>query len=578
MRHLSFLALLSTSLVITVEASSSQPTRHSLSDGESNPVLSTFGAQPRVALMQPPNELIRTFPPQPYLMSAPYNHQLQPGFSSPIYPHPTTAPQFYEPHVPASLLTILRASPISAPTQQHRQPMNIYEQLRNEQDQINTLAAVQKINQDRRLAAARAAQEEIQRLAAARVAQEWIQRLPEPTKPREEKTYPLEQKQRRSHQQTAHPYHVTAPNPSHVSKQPFRTQENSNNTSSIPHPKSSSVFPLSPTPALPSAFHKAPKFLPFTLTQQELFELAPAFVKAKVAPSSSASSHLDTQTTLLTPALRTVSVAHLTKPDDYESMLFVDGPDLRFNGTNFVDTFRFLFQKHFNPTPTHQMDPFYHSLVQERTRLREKVNKDIMDHMKLSKLERGIPMIEQFGTPENFEFSAGILMNSLYDLRVLPSRRFAILKLLRSPDHYGPMLDLHHFTRIKKFEDEVQSNTIFSLPRFSKEIPIKALTAEERMSYPSPLRFHPYTMAEAVEMNPETSSLHDFFKVLNIREIMGEETSAYHRASSFNALMHENALPIIRAVALHLKANWILYELQTGKWRITDAFNAETAR
>jgi flagellar biosynthesis GTPase FlhF len=604
LRYLSFLALLSPALVSTAEASSTQPVRHYLSDGELNPVPSTFGAQPRVALMQTPNEHTQAIHPQPYL-SAPYNHELQPGFQSPIYAHPTSAAQFYDPRVPASLFTNLRTASRTVSTQQNRHPMSIYEHLRNEQEQVCNLAAAQEAQkQHRRLAAARTAQEEMQRLAAARAAQEWIQRLAaeraaqeemqrlaaeqeaqkwiqrflDSTKPREERAQPLEQRQSRSHQRTAHPYHAPAPSPSHIPEQPLRTQENANNTRAILPPKSSSVLPIRPIPTLPSTIHKVPKLSSFILTQQELFELAPAVVKAKVVTSSSTANHLDTQTTPLTPPLRTASVPHLTKPHDYERMLFVDGPDPRLNGTIIVNTFRFLLKKHFNPTPTHQMDPIYHSLVQERTHLREKANKDIMDHMKLSKLERGIPMVEHFGTPENFEFSAGILMSSLYDLRVLPSRRFAIHTLLTSPDHYGPMLGLHHRTQIKKFEDEVLSNTIFSLPRFFKETPIKAVTAEETISYPSPLRFRPYTMAEATGMNPETNSLIDFFKVLNFREIMGEETSAYRRAFSFNALMHERALPIIRAVALHFKANRILYELQTGKWHVNDFFSAETAR
>lgn len=369
---------------------------------------------------------------------------------------------------------------------------------------------------------------------------------------------------------------TTYTNPSNASEQ--LSYSNQRQGDSDPVRRNLSFPPLKPVPIHPPINPKLSVHNPHSLTLRELYELAPIVVTRSLPAHNALVSDEQIRSEAVEYALSKTPMVEPTVPADYEKIVFYDGFDQRIPQETFLQSLDVSFRKHLNPQPNHQNNPIFHSLVQEKKRLEQMSPKRIQDFMNLAKIERGIPMMSFFGTPENFDFVVKTLMNSLYDPRVLPSRRFMIFTLLTCHDYYGRMLDLYHHTQLKRIEDRILKNTIFRLAHFSKETPVKALTQVEKSTHPSFLRSRPYIMGAFMERDADTKFLSGLFKTMNIREIMGEETSAHSRAYTFNALMESRTAPFIRALSLHFKANRILFELQSGRWLVTNHFNAETAR
>lgn len=336
--------------------------------------------------------------------------------------------------------------------------------------------------------------------------------------------------------------------------------------------------PLKPVPIHPPINPKLSVHNPHSLTLRELYELAPIVVTRSLPAHNALVSDEQIRSEAVEHALSTTPMVRPTVPAHYAKIIFYDGVDQRIPQETFLQSIHVSFRKHLNPQSNHQNNPIYHSLETEKKRLQQLSPKRIQDFMNLAKIERGLSMVAFFGTPENFDFVVGTLMKSLYDPRVLPSRRFMLYTMLASKDYYGRMLDLHHHTQLKRIEGQIEKNTIFSLAQFSNAPHLKPLTDVEKTTHPSFLRSRPYIMGAFMERDTDTKFLNDFFKILNFKEIMGEETSAHLRALTFNALIDNRKAPLIRALSLHFKANRILFELQAGRWLVTNHFNAETAR
>lgn len=562
MKYLSLLTLILTTTVSTVQASY-QPAFYWIDD-ESNPCTQT--PEPVIAKIHPYSQKPSKAPQ--YAHSNTQYSLFQNPSQHATTSSPMRVPQFFNymhvqspAHNPGVESSLSHSTPTINTFQRHKSPVSVYEQLRREQDLFHESQVGQQplvynfnLNTDE--------------------APTSLPYVPQRDQPLGAPLQFKESKKRKSAPESTEQV-IIMPNP--------LTQVHAQNTlEAQPYSPSPSgnlpVLPLKPTPIHPTITAVAPMHFIYSLTLKDLYELAPVIVGRTPPSTNSLIPEEYIRRSAVEFALTTTPITQATIPHDYAKIVLSDGADPSIDQKLFLSSLHLSLQKHLNPKPNHLANVFYHSLLLEKERLQQLPHKRIEDHTKLSKLKRGIPMLELFGTPENFEFSAKLLINSLYDSRILPSKRFAIYTLLTNPIHYGSMLDLHHHTRIMMFEDDIKRHAIFTLPHFSKRSPLKLITEEEKTGNISPLRNRPYIMGGVKENDSDTHPITDFFKMLSFRELMGEETSPHKRSFTFHILMHEKAAPLIRALALHFKANRLLGELQANNWVVDDYFNAETAR